>query len=69
MPINPNSQTWQTITAETTKQIEESRKRLERAGLDLPQTEFERGRIAALRYIASLAESRDTIPIDPPQYN
>lgn len=69
MPVDPQSLTWQAVTKAIAEDIASARKRLERTGLDLPQTEFERGRIAALRQIESLAQPREQIPVEPPQYD
>lgn len=66
--IDPHSLTWQAVTKAIAEDVADAQKRLERTGLDLSETEFERGRIAALRQIERLAEPREQIPVDPPQY-
>lgn len=66
--IDPQSLTWRAVTKAIAEDIADAQRRLERTGLALPETEFERGRIAALRQIERLAEPREQIPVEPPQY-
>lgn len=66
--IDVHSATWRAVKADAEEAIAYARKRLEQPGLPLPETEHERGRIAALNHILALAEPRDAIPVEPPAY-
>lgn len=54
--IDPHSATWLAVKAEIDKELETARTRLETRGLPVADTEHQRGRIAALKDIAALAE-------------
>lgn len=64
--IDIHSATWAAVKAHADKEIEKSRNRMERAGLEPVATEFERGRVRAMREILSLTEPRVTafLPTD-----
>lgn len=54
MAINTTSDTWTAVREHCTTEIESARKRLEAKGFQ--DTEFERGRIAALRDVMKLVK-------------
>lgn len=53
--IEVHSRTWEIVNARARVLIAEARSRLEKPGLDPVTTEYERGKIAALNSILSLA--------------
>ena len=62
MKIDPHSATWKAIAEDARQRIEDAHSRLESRGLPIADTEFERGRIKALRDILALADPPDIIP-------
>lgn len=64
--IETQSATWQAIVEACEKHISEAQLRLEAHGRDLGTTEYERGKIAALRRILSLANPPRPVPTPPP---
>jgi hypothetical protein len=66
--VDPQSATWEAVSAAIGDSLATARRRLETPGLPAPETEHERGRIAALRHILALAEPRDIIPVESPAY-
>lgn len=58
MSIEPHSETWRTLAAEVEKQLAQAKGQLESPGLDHETTQFERGRIAAMKQILALATPR-----------
>lgn len=68
MAIDANSRVWQNVADHINKEIEVTRTALETRGLDVAATEFERGRIKALRDILDLAAPSNANPEFGPQY-
>lgn len=56
--IDPNSQTWRAVKAWAEGRRERSRSALEAQALPASDTEFERGKIAAVRELLALAEPK-----------
>ncbi|MCO5072110.1 MAG: hypothetical protein M9944_12970 [Rhizobiaceae bacterium] len=66
MAIDANSRVWQNIADHINAEIQATQKSLEVKGLDTAATEFERGRIKALRDILDLAAPSDATPAFDP---
>lgn len=66
--IDTNSATWAAVEDACKAEIDACLTRLTRTGLPLPETEFERGNLSALRRILALAERRETYAYEPPRY-
>lgn len=66
MAIDANSRVWQNIADHINAEIQATQKSLEVRGLDIATTEFERGRIKALREILDLAAPSDATPAFDP---
>lgn len=60
--IEPHSPTWRAVVAWAEEQIEQAQRRLEAHGLTEAVTEYERGKIAALRRL--LADGKP-VPAPP----
>lgn len=56
MTIDRQSLTWRQVEAWTRAEIQHARDRLERRNLDERSSDFDRGRIAALRDLLAMAE-------------
>jgi hypothetical protein len=56
MMVDPHSQTWLAVLEAARQQMHIARVRLEKPGLSPVDTEFERGRIAALTALVGIAE-------------
>lgn len=56
--IDPSSRTWRAIRAWAEKGLKRSRDAIETPGYGTMETEFERGRIAALRELVALPAPR-----------
>jgi hypothetical protein len=65
MAVEVNSATWIALNEHIEKELTSARTSLEIKGLDVADTEFERGRIKALRSILSLGEP----PKPSPEYD
>lgn len=63
--IDPYSETWRRVRKHATDEIEIARTELERSGMPAIDTEFRRGRIAALRALLALGEPKPDTPIQP----
>jgi len=59
---------WDRVRSHSEKEIEKARDRLETRGLSEADTEFERGRIKALREVLALADPPKPIPPSGPGY-
>jgi hypothetical protein len=66
--IEQHSDTWLVIRTHAEEQIEKAHAKLELRGTDANDTQFERGRIAALRTLLALAKPRPVIQADSPSY-
>ena len=66
--IDPFSQTWKEIAALANAQLVQATAELEATGLDLAATEFQRGRIAVLKGILSMAVPKPVIEDIPTTY-
>jgi hypothetical protein len=64
--IDPHSPTWEAVARAARDGIEASRTKLEGAGLGNAESEFERGRIRALRDILGLMDERPVVPAGNP---
>lgn len=60
--ISPDSRDWRELRDWLAQAIEDAGAELERRGLGIPETEFLRGRIAALRDVLHLPEETPTPP-------
>lgn len=56
MTIETHSATWDAVRKHIDAELETSRRRLEATGMALAETEYERGRIAALNGILGLTK-------------
>lgn len=68
MMIDTNNSVWHEVKAYAETAIDAARARLETPGMSAAETEFERGRIKALRGLLALAEPQLTIPSTDPHY-
>jgi hypothetical protein len=64
--IDFSSSTWQAVKEHADAAIENARLRLETSGLSAAETEFQRGRIKAMKDILAMAEPRPAIPSTDP---
>ncbi|MEM7709192.1 MAG: hypothetical protein AAF264_00225 [Pseudomonadota bacterium] len=62
MTIEPHSATWRAIAREANQRIASAQKALEARNLPAAETEFERGRIKALRDILGLVKPQPVTP-------
>jgi len=69
MSIDKGSSTWDAIQEYAKKQIDASHQMLEMRDLDQVETQFERGRIRALRDLLALVEPRPVIPSTDAAYS
>ena len=67
MAIDRNSPTWLSLREHIEKEISDAAKALETKGLEASTTEFERGRIKALRKILELGDPPKPKPDYAPQ--
>lgn len=66
--IDKNSATWNSVAAWATHEITESAQRIEQRGFGPSETEFERGRIAALRALLAIPDRPSQIVASPVGY-
>ncbi len=67
--IDQHSTTWQSVVKHAEATIESARKRLEMQSLGPTETEYERGRIKALRDLLALTQPQVQIPSTDPLYS
>ena len=63
--IDPYSETWAAVATHADDQIARARLALETRGMSAVETEYERGRIAALKAVLSLAQPKRRPEIHP----
>ena len=66
--IDPNDRTWRLLQARIAERVEADRTTLATHGMGVAETEFLRGRIAALSELLALAEPAAPTPFDRPLY-
>lgn len=66
--IDPNSATWSAVKALAESTVVDACARLESPGTPIGETEFERGRIWAMRELLRLETPRMPIPSTDPVY-
>lgn len=66
--IDPHSTTWTDVKAMAEKVIDDASARVEAPGTPIGETEFERGRIWAMRELLRLERPRAPIPSTDPAY-
>lgn len=66
--IDENSETWRDVKAWAEKRIGNSRNAVEARGLPPEDTEFERGRISALRELMNLAAPKPELQENITEY-
>ena len=60
--VDVNSATWELVETRLSSEIAKAQVRLETPGLSLAETEFERGRLKALRDILAMSKPPVQIP-------
>lgn len=66
--IDIHSRTWDAVKAKAVKTLSDARSRLEARNIDPVTTEYERGRIQAMKDILSLATPSESIPSTDPLF-
>jgi hypothetical protein len=69
MMIDTNNSVWQEVKAHAEAEIVTAQQRLEQPALSATETEFERGRIKALRGLLDLVKPKIVIPSTDPLYS
>lgn len=64
--LDPHSATWQAVKVHAEQELVIARAMLESNGLDHDETQFQRGKIVALKKLLAMAEPRRIIPIAEP---
>lgn len=62
LKVDPYSETWRAVSAHVEETIEHARTKLETRNLSASETEWHRGRIAGLRELLKLRDSKDAEP-------
>lgn len=66
--IDPYSETWRRVCKHANDELDQARTALEQPGLPAAETEFQRGRIAALRTLLALTEDKVKVASDAIEY-
>lgn len=64
--LDPTSPTWAAVKAKADDTIETARQRLSTRGFSQLNSEYERGRIAAMKELLDMAKPREELPFAAP---